>query len=128
VVCHELQTGRRKWSFPLSSGYDEHSCWPLWQEPYLWISGPFRKGGTLLELTDDINEPVRAVRLAAILWRMISFPACCGRMPFLASMSWNLKAAQLDQLVAFFVASILPQVKNFGRLVTVGPCAMQNCP
>lgn len=78
VVCHELQTGRRKWSFPLSSGYDEHSCWPLWQEPYLWISGPFRKGGTLLELTDDINEPVRAVRrrdplandiFSSVLWQ-----------------------------------------------------------
>ena len=62
VVCHELQSGKRLWSFPLSSGYDEHSCWPIWQEPLLWISGPFRKGGTLLELTDDPGEPVRVVR------------------------------------------------------------------
>lgn len=78
VVCHELQTGRRLWSFPLSSGYDEHSCWPLWQEPYLWISGPFRKGGTLLELTDDMTEPVRVVRrrdplandiFSSVLWQ-----------------------------------------------------------
>lgn len=62
VVCHDLQTGTRLWQLELSRGYDEHSCWPLYQEPYLWISGPFKKGGMLLELTADSTEPVRELR------------------------------------------------------------------
>lgn len=34
----------------LSSGYDEHSTWPIFQDPHLWISGPFRSGSQLLTL------------------------------------------------------------------------------
>jgi len=34
----------------LSNGYDEHSAWPIYCEPYLWISGPFRSGSELLEI------------------------------------------------------------------------------
>ena len=62
VVCHDVDTGERLWSLELSRGYDEHSCWPLYQEPHLWISGPFKKGGMLLELTDDPAAPVRELR------------------------------------------------------------------
>lgn len=62
VVCHDLLTGERKWAMQLSRGYDEHSCWPLYDEPLLWISGPFKKGGLMLELTDDEAVPVREVR------------------------------------------------------------------
>ncbi|MGV2333337.1 MAG UNVERIFIED_CONTAM: PQQ-binding-like beta-propeller repeat protein [Planctomycetaceae bacterium] len=62
VVCHDLKTGERLWQLELSRGYDEHSCWPLYQEPHLWISGPFKKGGMLLELTADASEPVRELR------------------------------------------------------------------
>ncbi|MFM7056845.1 MAG: PQQ-binding-like beta-propeller repeat protein [Planctomycetota bacterium] len=62
VVCHDLQTGTRLWQLELSRGYDEHSCWPLYQEPHLWISGPFKKGGMLLELTEDAATPVRDLR------------------------------------------------------------------
>ena len=62
IVAHDARTGRRLWSHRLSSGYDEHSCWPLYREPHLWISGPFNKGGTMLEMTDDSGEPVHVVR------------------------------------------------------------------
>ena len=62
VVCHDVDTGERLWRLELSRGYDEHSCWPLYQEPHLWISGPFRKGGMLLELSDDPAAPVRELR------------------------------------------------------------------
>lgn len=34
----------------LSHGYDEHSAWPIFQDPHLWISGPFRSGSQLLTL------------------------------------------------------------------------------
>lgn len=37
----------------LSQGYDEHSAWPIYQEPYLWISAPFRNGSRLLEVADS---------------------------------------------------------------------------
>ena len=35
----------------LSEGYDEHSAWPIYCEPYLWISAPFREGSKMWELT-----------------------------------------------------------------------------
>ena len=35
----------------LSHGYDEHAAWPIYQEPYLWLSGPFQAGSQLLKLT-----------------------------------------------------------------------------
>ncbi len=36
----------------LSQGYDEHSAWPVFQEPHLWISGPFRSGSQLLTIPE----------------------------------------------------------------------------
>ena len=36
-----------------STAYDEHAAWPLYREPYLWISGPFQAGSELIELVDD---------------------------------------------------------------------------
>ena len=37
----------------LSEGYDEHSAWPIYKEPHLWISAPFRNGSRLLEITES---------------------------------------------------------------------------
>ena len=45
----------------LSSGYDEHSAWPIYQEPHLWISAPFRNGSRLLEITDAPNFKFKPV-------------------------------------------------------------------
>jgi len=49
--CFDLETGQELWSVPLSHGYDEHSAWPIYSDPLLLISGPFRDGSQLLRLT-----------------------------------------------------------------------------
>ena len=49
VLC-DLKTGKQLARMSLSNGYDEHSAWPIYREPYLWISGPFRSGSELLEV------------------------------------------------------------------------------
>lgn len=61
LVSHELLTGKRIWRRPLSSGYDEHAAWPIYREPYLWISSAFQGGSELLELTGDPDQPLRMV-------------------------------------------------------------------
>lgn len=61
LVCHDLETGERLWRHDLSTGYDEHSAWPIYREPYLWISSAFQAGSELLELTGDLETPTRTV-------------------------------------------------------------------
>ena len=51
LVIHDCTTGTVVGQLDLSVGYDEHSAWPLYDEPYLWLSGPFRGGSQLLELS-----------------------------------------------------------------------------
>ena len=67
LVCFDLETGEEQWQWDLSHGYDEHSAWPIYDEPYLWISGPFRKGCELLELTGDADGPVRSVWQSSLM-------------------------------------------------------------
>lgn len=67
VVCHDLENGQRVWRYALSSGYDEHSSWPVYKEPYLWISSPFQAGSELLELTDDEVNPIKSIRRSKLL-------------------------------------------------------------
>jgi outer membrane protein assembly factor BamB len=50
LVAHDLATGKVLWREGLSAGYDEHSAWPLYREPQLFTSSPFRLGGRLLRL------------------------------------------------------------------------------
>ena len=61
LVCHDRQTGELLWRHELSQGYDEHSSWPLYREPHLWISSPFRAGAEMLELSRDSNTPVKSL-------------------------------------------------------------------
>jgi outer membrane protein assembly factor BamB len=61
LVCHDLATGKLIWRHALSSGYNEHSAWPIYIEPHLWISGPFRAGSELLELTGRADGPLRTL-------------------------------------------------------------------
>lgn len=49
VIVHAA-SGEEAWRLELSNGYDEHSAWPIYKEPYLWISAPFRAGSQLLEI------------------------------------------------------------------------------
>jgi len=53
LAAFDLATDELVWRKPLSSGYDEHAAWPIYSEPYLWISAPFQAGSELLELTDE---------------------------------------------------------------------------
>ncbi|HQZ69161.1 MAG TPA: PQQ-binding-like beta-propeller repeat protein [Planctomycetaceae bacterium] len=61
LVCHDRMSGELLWLHKLSTGYDEHSSWPLYREPFLWISCPFRTGAELLELSADPEAPVRSL-------------------------------------------------------------------
>lgn len=63
LVIHDQETGRQLQHLNLSKGYDEHSAWPIYEEPYLWISGPFRAGSRLLDLSKQPAETVWQSRL-----------------------------------------------------------------
>jgi outer membrane protein assembly factor BamB len=67
LVWHDAGTGRILWRRALSTGYDEHSTWPVYQEPFLWISGPFQAGSEWLELRPDADDPIRMVRKSNLL-------------------------------------------------------------
>jgi outer membrane protein assembly factor BamB len=55
LFCDQ-KTGKLLGRMELSQGYDEHSAWPLYDEPHLWISGPFRSGSELLGLPQDFAD------------------------------------------------------------------------
>lgn len=57
LVCADLTTGKSAWKIDLSQGYDEHAAWPIYSEPHLWISSPFRAGSRLLHLPADAAAP-----------------------------------------------------------------------
>ncbi|QDU49281.1 outer membrane protein assembly factor BamB family protein [Gimesia panareensis] len=65
LVIHDLQTGAVLLEHELSEGYDEHSAWPLYREPYLWIAAPFRSGSQLFELPDRFPHS----ELLKTVWR-----------------------------------------------------------
>lgn len=67
IVCHETESGEQLWRYGLSSGYDEHSAWPIYDEPFLWISGAFQRGSELLEITDNAQQPIRLVRQSKLM-------------------------------------------------------------
>ncbi len=56
IVVHDRKTGKLLRELELSQGYDEHSCWPIYQEPYLWASSPFRSGSQLYEIPEDLDS------------------------------------------------------------------------
>lgn len=56
LALHDLETGQLLWGHRLSSGYDEHSSLPLYQEPYLLLTAPFRSGAELYELSIETPE------------------------------------------------------------------------
>lgn len=54
ILFCDQKTGKLLGRMGLSQGYDEHSAWPLYSEPNLWISGPFRSGSELLGLPPEL--------------------------------------------------------------------------
>ncbi len=58
VVIHDLRSGEVLLEHELSQGYDEHSAWPIYREPYLWIAAPFKSGSQLFELPEELSPEV----------------------------------------------------------------------
>ncbi|MFK7777110.1 MAG: PQQ-binding-like beta-propeller repeat protein [Gimesia sp.] len=56
LVLHDLKTGELLLKHELSQGYDEHSAWPIYREPYLWIAAPFKSGSQLFEIPEDLSQ------------------------------------------------------------------------
>ena len=50
LCLFDRKSGRQVARITVSDAYDEHSAWPIYHEPYLWVSGPFRAGSHLLEI------------------------------------------------------------------------------
>src|SRR5262245_33802171 len=50
LLLVEAASGKVLHRQPLSSGYDEHSAWPLYREPHLLLTRPFRVDAECLEL------------------------------------------------------------------------------
>jgi len=65
LVIHDLRTGELLSNMELSHGYDEHSAWPIYREPNLWIAAPFQAGSQLLEIPDDFTQ----TPLPQTVWR-----------------------------------------------------------
>jgi outer membrane protein assembly factor BamB len=61
LACFDEKRGTLLWRMELSQGYDEHAAWPLFEEPRLWISAPFRWGSTLLKLSADEDTPPETI-------------------------------------------------------------------
>ncbi|MCA8998140.1 MAG: PQQ-like beta-propeller repeat protein [Planctomycetaceae bacterium] len=72
VVVHELETGKIVWKQRLSHGYDEHSASPLYEEPILVLSAPFKAGATAYELSWE-QEPRTSQIIARELWHNAQF-------------------------------------------------------
>ncbi len=68
LVFHDRSTGELLARRELSAGYDEHSAWPIYAEPNVWLSGPFRAGSQLLELSASAeNDRIQTVWDSAVL-------------------------------------------------------------
>lgn len=63
VLILNRKTGQLKQKISLSHGYDEHSAWPIYQEPHLWLSAPFRAGSYVIDLStlNDSEENLATV-------------------------------------------------------------------
>lgn len=58
LLILDQDTGKVRYESKLSTGYDEHSAWPIYQEPFLWLSSPFRAGCYCLDLSGLNDETV----------------------------------------------------------------------
>lgn len=72
LVAFDFGTGRVLWEKNLSRGYDEHSAWPIYQEPYLWTAAPFQAGSQLYELTGGDTPSASIVRQSPMMSNDVS--------------------------------------------------------
>jgi outer membrane protein assembly factor BamB len=58
IVTYDPGTGKELWRDKWSvEGYDEHAAWPVYEEPYLFVSAPFRQGTRVLRLSYEGDTP-----------------------------------------------------------------------
>ncbi len=50
VAIYDQQSGAELWKEEWTRGYDEHSCWSIFQEPYLFFPSAFRRGARVFRL------------------------------------------------------------------------------
>ncbi len=50
VALYDRQSGAELWKDEWTRGYDEHSCWPIYQEPHLFFPSAFRRGSKVYRL------------------------------------------------------------------------------
>lgn len=62
VALFDAKTGERAWRETLSSSYDEHAAWPLFDGQHLLIASPFRAGSQLFRFrTSETGIAAKAV-------------------------------------------------------------------
>jgi len=67
ILACDLADGSVLWNHEFSEGYDEHSCWPLYVEPHLFVASPFGRGARLFRLSPKPSpEPPR-------VWDKVAF-------------------------------------------------------
>ncbi len=76
LVCHDATDGRQLWRIGLSHGYDEHAAWPIFDEPWLWIAGPFQSGSRLLRLDPEHPESYADVWQSKVLSNDVFSSVC----------------------------------------------------
>ena len=58
ICVFDVETGKELCKRSISQNYDEHAAWPIYREPHMWISGPFRSGSMLFELRSKDGESI----------------------------------------------------------------------
>jgi outer membrane protein assembly factor BamB len=51
VALFDRASGEELWKEEWTRGYDEHSCWPVYQEPFLLFTSPFRRAARVYRFT-----------------------------------------------------------------------------
>ncbi|MEM7785210.1 MAG: PQQ-binding-like beta-propeller repeat protein, partial [Planctomycetota bacterium] len=62
LCIYDRSNGNELTQVQVSNDYDEHSAWPIYREPYLWISGPFRAGSKLYRIDQDEGRDTISLR------------------------------------------------------------------
>ncbi len=66
IVGLDPKTGAELWTDVWSTGYNEHSSWPLYAEPYLFCASPFRRGSRVYRLLRELS---RGETVAELVWQ-----------------------------------------------------------
>ncbi len=51
IALFNRRSGAEVWKDEWTRGYDEHSIWPIFHEPYLYCGSPFRRGSRVYRVT-----------------------------------------------------------------------------